>query len=134
VRLVPVVNEAIRRVSQSRSQNPKTILAFYATVLGLTLTADVAVVAVLASTDVLTGLIPWLLGFAGLMSLALMVAVFVIALKDPSKLMLGQVSGTEYVEIQRLSVDAGRATEQIAPQLEQVKRAIEREGRGRIEE
>lgn len=81
--------------------NPRTVLGFYATVLGLMLTGTVAAVGVLASTKTYTTLIPWLLGFAGIMLFLLLSGVFIITLINPSHLMLGQITGTEFAEIQR---------------------------------
>lgn len=98
------IGEALRGVHSRRTENPKTILAFYATVLGLTLAAVVGLAGVLASTGTAIWLIPWLVLFGATLVVAALSAVFVVALRDPSKLMLGQVTGNEYVEIQRLTL------------------------------
>jgi hypothetical protein len=82
--------------------NPKTVLGFYATVLGLVLATTVGLVGVLAVNNVATYLIPWLLGFSGFVFVALIAGVFIVSLKDPSKLMLTQVTGMEYAQIQTL--------------------------------
>jgi hypothetical protein len=102
-------------VRRRYTENPRTVLGFFATVLGLILAADIAAVATLAYADVKTGLIPWLLGFAGVVFVALVGAVLVIALVDPSKLMLGRVTGSEYAEIQRLTLGDSRAGERELP-------------------
>ncbi|MFL4475554.1 hypothetical protein ACIPVK_16280 [Paeniglutamicibacter sp. MACA_103] len=95
---------AIKQVTNAmrgrQTINPKTVLGFYATVLGILLFATVSVVAVLASNNVELWLIPFLLGFSGLLLLLLLAGVFVVSLIDPSKLMLTQVTGTEYAHIQ----------------------------------
>ena len=93
------------------TENPRTVLAFYATVLGLVLAAVLGCVWILASTGVRTGAIPWLLGFAGAVFVALVAGVFVVTLVDPSKLMLGRVSGTEYAEIQSVRLGDSRTGE-----------------------
>lgn len=96
-----MVSELTRAFQRRQTINPRTVLGFYATVLGLLLTACVAGVAVLATTKTSTYLIPWLLGFAALMVLLLLGGVFLVTLNDPTKLMLGQISGMEYAEIRR---------------------------------
>jgi uncharacterized membrane protein YidH (DUF202 family) len=57
-------------VRQRQTQNPRTVLAFYATVLGLILAAVVGLVLVLAATGIDTGLIPAAVVFAGAVSLS----------------------------------------------------------------
>jgi hypothetical protein len=101
------------------------VLGFYATVLGLMLTAAVAAVGVLAATDTSTNLIPWLLGFAGAVVVLLLLGVFIVTLVDPSHLMLGQISGSEYVEIQRATLgDSTRGEHQVAIIGEEVQTSI----------
>lgn len=95
------VTQAVRR---KQTLNPKTVLGFYATILGLLFAGVVGIVSVLAATDTSTFLIPWLLGFAGTFLLLLMLGVFIVSLRDPSRLLLTQVSGTEYVAIQTQTV------------------------------
>ena len=97
-------------VHAKRTVNPKTVLAFYATVLGILLGATVTAVAILAKAHVREDLIPWLLGFAAIMVLALVMGVFIVTIIDPSKLMLTQVTGTEYAAIQRHVVVGDSAT------------------------
>jgi hypothetical protein len=75
------------------------------------LTGDIAGVGVLASTKVEVSLIPWLFGFAGLIILLLLGCVFFATMTDPSRLMLGQITGTEYANIRRITLgdsDSGR--------------------------
>jgi hypothetical protein len=96
---MPVVPAAIEAIRARRTSNPKTVLGFYATVLGLLLSACVGAAFVLAETKTATYLIPWVLGFGALVFVMLVAGVFVITLTDPSKLMLGQITGSEYVAI-----------------------------------
>ena len=84
--------------------NPKTVLGFYATVLGLLLTATVGAVGILAQTGTRTDLIPWLLTFGAVFLVLLILGVFVVTLIDPSKLMLTQVTGSEYAAIQHRAI------------------------------
>jgi hypothetical protein len=46
--------------------------------------------------------VPWILGFDALITVALGAAILVITWKDPSRLMLGQLTGREYESIRRL--------------------------------
>lgn len=87
---------------QRRTENPRTVLAFFGTAIGLVLAACVSAVAALASTGTSTYLIPWILAFGALVSVLLVLAILKIVLTDPSKLMLGQVTGQEYARIQQL--------------------------------
>ncbi len=111
---MPSVTELSRAMQSRRTENPKTVLAFFATVLGLVLTAVVAAAAVLAGKESLSHLVPWVLGFGGLASVALVGGVLTLAVLDPSKLMLGQVTGTEYAEIQRVTLGDSRTGERTA--------------------
>jgi hypothetical protein len=96
-----VIAELTQAVRGRQTVNPRTVLGFLATVLGLVLTASIAGVWILASTSVGTYLIPWLLIFCAILAVLLIGGVFAVTLIDPSRLMLGQVTGTEYAEIQR---------------------------------
>jgi hypothetical protein len=63
--------------------------------------ASAAVIIALAASDS-SNFIPFVLGFAALVTVALGVAIIVIAWKDPSRLMLGQINAREYANIRRL--------------------------------
>src|ERR1700678_2325646 len=109
-----MIAELSNAIRSRQISNPKTVLGFYATVLAILLSGDVGAIAVLATTRVSTFLIPWLLGFAGLNVFMLLAGVFIITLIDPSKLMLGQITGTEYAQIHRVMLgdsDSGQRLE-----------------------
>jgi hypothetical protein len=111
-----MITELSNAVRSRQVSNPRTVLGFYATVLAILLSGDIAAVAVLASSHVNTFLIPWLLGFAGFIVFMLLAGVFVVTLIDPSKLMLGQITGTEYAQIHRVVLgdsDSGQRIESI---------------------
>lgn len=99
--VVGVITQVTNAVRGRQTINPRTVLGFYATVLGILFAGTVGTVGVLASTGVETGMIPWLLGFSGLLLLLVLAGVFVVSLVDPSKLMLTQVTGSEYAHIQQ---------------------------------
>jgi hypothetical protein len=61
------------------------------------------VVAVLARTSEFHALVYIVLGVTLAFALGIVGSVLLIALKDPTKLMLGQVSGKEFIEYQRLT-------------------------------
>jgi len=84
-----------------RTINPKTFLGFFGTVLGFLFVACVSSSTALAVSNTRTELIPWILGFAGLIFVVLVGGVFVVMLVNPSKVMLTQVSASEFVDIQR---------------------------------
>jgi hypothetical protein len=93
--------EVIRAIQARQAANPKTVLGYYAGVSGILLSGCVAAVWVLATTHTATYLIPWILGFGGLVFVAVLVGVYRLNVTDPSKLMLRAVTGSEYYEIQR---------------------------------
>jgi hypothetical protein len=99
-----MIVELTNAIRSRQISNPRTVLGFYAGVIALLLAGDVAAVGVLASAKIETFLIPWLLGFAGAMILLLLLGVFIVTLIDPSKLMLGQITGTEYADIHRITL------------------------------
>lgn len=62
------------------------------------------VVGLLARFDSLHPFIPWILIFAAIVIVAVLVGVFVTAWKDPTVLMLGQISGQDYIENRKLAL------------------------------
>ena len=111
-----MIGELTRAVRSRQAVNPRTVLGFYATVIGLVLVASALIVAALITSDEYGWLIPWILIFAGVLVVALVVGVFAVSLSDPSRLMLTQVTGSEYAEIQRFVVLGSSATgERLVP-------------------
>jgi hypothetical protein len=115
-----MITELTSAIRSRQLSNPRTVLGFYAVVLALLLSGDVAAVGVLASTRVSTFLIPWLLGFGGLVLLLLLVGVFIVTLIDPSKLMLGQITGIEYARIHSITLGDSDSGERIQSVIEPV--------------
>ncbi len=62
---MPPIADASSAVRRRYTEKPKTVLAFFATVLGIAVAGDIACVATLASTKQLEWAIPWLHAFAG---------------------------------------------------------------------
>lgn len=111
-----MIAELTSAIRARQYSNPRTVLGFYAAVLALLLTGDIAAVGVLASTKVSTFLIPWLLAFAGTVLFLLLIGVFIVTLIDPSKLMLGQITGSEYATIHRIVLgdsDSGQRVQSV---------------------
>ncbi|MEE6273333.1 hypothetical protein V2J56_08230 [Georgenia sp. MJ206] len=94
-----MAHQIVAAVGSKQTSNPKTVLAFYATVLGIVLAGTISAVGVLAWTDTATELIPWVLLVGWSTALAIVAGVYRLNSKDPSRLMLGQITGTEYAAI-----------------------------------
>lgn len=93
--------------------SPKTILGFFALVVGIVAAAVVGGVAVLATDAALHHLIVPVLIFFGVLVVAVLIAVLSIALRDPTKLQLGEVSAREFIEYQRLTLGDSMAGESV---------------------
>lgn len=103
-------------VQAARSYNPKTILGFLATVVGIAVVGCTAAGGALLVSGKVLWLVPLVFGFAGFLVVGVLVGVFVILLRDPSKLLLTHVSGTEYLNIQRgLVLGDSKSGEQLLP-------------------
>jgi len=83
--------------------SPRTVLGFYAGVLIILEVGVVAVVAFLASQNDLHHLIPWAMAFGAVAFLGIVVVVVSINFRDPTKLQLGQMTGREFVDYQRVT-------------------------------
>jgi len=92
------VKQAVEAVTNRESAAPRTILGFLLGMYTVLLTGAVGSVIALASTDS-SGAIPYVLGFIGVLTVALIIAILAITWKDPTRLMLGQITGREYAAI-----------------------------------
>jgi hypothetical protein len=88
-------------ISKKESSTPRTILGFLLGMYGVLVAASVTTILGLAASDS-SGAIPYVLAFIALITIALGVSVIAIAWKDPSRLMLGQVTASEYANIRQL--------------------------------
>jgi len=95
-----VATEINRALFSKKKSEPKSVLGFYAIVIGILFAGSVAASSALAWSDTDTWLIPWILGFSALFLIVLVVGVFFVMLRDPSKLMLTHVTGDEFLAIQ----------------------------------
>src|SRR5688572_24618872 len=89
------------QITTKHTRQPRTILSFCAAIIGLVLAAAVAIVLALAANDASTYLIPVVLIVAAVIVVAIILGVLLMAVKDPSKLMLGQVTGDEFIRVQQ---------------------------------
>ena len=87
-----------------RWKSPKTVLGFFAIILGILWTATAGILKVLlGSTDpAVLMLVPQLLYFSCVLTTGVVAAVGVITWFDPTKLQLGQMSGEAYVDYTKL--------------------------------
>ena len=95
-----LIRQAVEAVASRESAAPRTILGFLLAIYVALVAGSVVVVVALVSTGS-SGLIPWVLGFIATVTLILGAAVLVITWKDPTRLMLGQITGREYAAIRR---------------------------------
>lgn len=98
------LREATRAVATADYRTPKTILGFFALVVAVLSSSTVVVIGILAGTPALHGLIiPVLLLLTGI-AISAIGGVIATAWKDPTILMLGQVSGEVYIANRRLTL------------------------------
>jgi hypothetical protein len=111
---MPFLNQAIEAVRARESSSPRTILGVLLAIYGVLISGSVVVVIAMVGSDS-DGPIPWILLFDALITMALGAAILVITWKDPSRLMLGQLTGREYESIRRLHVGDDKAGEHQKP-------------------
>ena len=107
------IGETTRRIAGAQVRTPKTILGFFAIVLGILATGAALVIGALAGEPALHKLIAPILLFVAALIVIVLVGVFVTAWKDPTILMLGEVSGEAFIENRRLSLGDSIRGEQI---------------------
>lgn len=88
----------------STNKKPKTVLGFFAIVLCIVNTGGITLIGLLAGTESLHFLIPWVLSFLALVDLGIIGGIFAVTCFDPTKLMLGQVTGNEYLANRKLTL------------------------------
>jgi hypothetical protein len=98
------LREATRAMTAANYRAPKTILGFFALVVAILSSSTVVVIGIIARVPALHGLIiPVLLLLAGIAAAAIG-GVIATAWKDPTILMLGQVSGEIYIANRKLTL------------------------------
>lgn len=104
-------SEALRAIKSKRTENPKTILGFYAIIVGILAAGGVSVTVVTTVVGDPRGILLPVLVFIALVIVALLVIVIILNFRDPSRLMLGKVTGDEYVDIQKITLGDSNAGE-----------------------
>jgi hypothetical protein len=100
---VPLV-QLTRALRGGERTSPKTVLGFLALMTSIFAALTISITWLLAGTSSLHYLIPIIVGIFVLFFFLVVLAVVMIAWKDPSKLMLGQITGRDYVLIQQLTM------------------------------
>ncbi|HYI13255.1 MAG TPA: hypothetical protein VEK57_29685 [Thermoanaerobaculia bacterium] len=102
------LRQATEAVTSANYRSPKTILGFFAVVLSVLASATVVVVGILAGEPKLHRLIVPVLTFLGVVIVSSLASVLLTAWKDPTILLLGQVTGEIYIANRKLSLgDSG---------------------------
>jgi hypothetical protein len=92
------VSRAAREV-----RHPRTVLGFYAVLLGLVEAGVVAILVVLVSQQDLHYLVPWVIAFGALIFVAIIVVVVAMNMIDPTKLQLEPIKGQEFLDYQKVT-------------------------------
>lgn len=95
---------------------PKTILGFCAIIMAIVSSGTVIGIGILSRYEALHHLIAAILIFTGSVTVAVLVAVFVTGWKDPTILMLGEVSPEAYIANRKLTLGdsaSGEFTDEI---------------------
>ncbi len=98
---------------QSGFPSPRTVLGFYAAVLVILEAGVVGTVGILAAHTGLAYLVPWVLGFAALVLVALIVVVVLMNWLAPAKLQLSPMTGGEYLDWMRLTLGDSTTGEKV---------------------
>lgn len=85
-------------------RTPKTVLGFFALILAILFLSSTWIIRILASSPELHYLIVPILLFLAAILLLVLVGVFITAWRDPTILMLGQVTGEVYLQYRRLAL------------------------------
>lgn len=110
---MPPVQEVVRAFRSGERTSPKTVLGFLAIMVSILATASIFSVWLLSSKPNLYYLIPIVLIVFVILFILVISAVLLIGWKDPSKLMLGQITGRDYALIQRLTLGDSNAGERV---------------------
>jgi hypothetical protein len=102
-----------KAVATGERSRPKTVLGFYWGVIATILAGTVAAVTALSRQDSTDGLVLPVLIFGGLTSLLILVFVFYLNVKAPPKLMLGEITGRDYITYERMTLGDSVTGEQL---------------------
>ncbi len=101
--------QAARHGSYTR---PKTVLGFFWAIVATVISGALFAIWAVHAADK-ARFIPWILAFAALVILGTIGVVVVAMFKDPTKLMLGEMSGDEYTSYRALTLGDSLSGERI---------------------
>src|SRR5262249_9474047 len=105
------LKEAAEGLTTARYRSPKTILGFFSVVMAIYATWPVVIVDVRSRNQALPHLIAPILVFPGALFLAVLAGILITAWKDPTILMLGEVSGEVFIQNRKLTLGDSTAGE-----------------------
>lgn len=112
------IRQAANTLTRATSRQPKTILGFVAIALGIVCAFSGTAVVALSRVSTLHWLILPIIVAVVVIVVAVLVVVFVIAWKDPTKVMLGEVTAEEFIQYQRLSLGDSESGERATTIIE----------------
>ena len=98
------IRETTDAIATANYRSPKTVLGFFAIIAGILMSGAVFAVGILARVPQLHPLITPVLVFTAVIIVILLAGVFITAWKDPTILMLGQVTGDIYIQNRKLTL------------------------------
>jgi hypothetical protein len=110
---MPPIHQLTHAVRRGEFKSPKTVLGFFAGMVGIAASVMVLTIWLVERTASLRYIVPSVLIAFLAIFLLVLISVMVIALKDPSKLMLGQISGRDYAEIQKITLGDSSSGERV---------------------
>ncbi len=110
--LMPPIHQAIQSITSRRSSQPRTILGFLFAIYSALTAAAVAFTIALVGTGS-SWLIGFIVAYVGIIGVGLLIAVMRQASKDPTGLQVGQLTGSEYESIRRLTLGDSSSGERI---------------------
>ncbi len=94
-------------------RSPKTVLGFFALIVAILFLSGIGIIRILAADANLHYLIIPILIFLATVILLVLIGVFITAWRDPTILMLGQVTGEVYLQYRRLTLGDSNAGESV---------------------
>jgi hypothetical protein len=98
------LHELTRAVRSGERSAPKTVLGFAGIMISIIATVVIAALWIIADKPTLRYLVPLIIAGFFVAAIGIICLVLRMCWKDPSKLMLGQITGRDYALIQRLTL------------------------------
>lgn len=110
---MPLIPQVIQSITSRTSSQPRTILGFLFAIYSAMTVAAVVLVVALVGTDS-SWLIGFIVAYLGITGVGLLIAVMRQAAKDASGLQVGQLTGSEYESLRRLTLGDSATGERTA--------------------